>query len=123
MDEYSCVCGKLSRPISSINDIVRELVCPLCHSKLKAPDLSKQSKITNYISLDEGELSVMRQKILDELNCGPATDSELAKRLGFDDPNKVRPRRFELVVMKLVKDIRKRPCCITGKKVIEWGKV
>lgn len=121
MYEYSCECGALTRPISSVNEVVKDLICPLCKSNLKAPDLSKQTKLENYHSLDENNLSIMRQKILDELKCSPATDSELTKRLGYSDPNKVRPRRYELVVMNLVKELRKRECCITGKKVIEWG--
>jgi hypothetical protein len=123
MSEYSCECGKLTRPVSSMNDVAKDLFCPLCNTQMKAPDLSKQTKLESYTSLDEGDLSVMRQKIIDELKCGPATDSELAKRLGYSDPNKVRPRRYELVVMNLVKDLRKRECCITGKKVIEWGAI
>lgn len=121
MSGYSCSCGNLKRVVSSVNDVVRDLVCPLYNSKLGVVDLSKQTKIDNYNDLDENGLSKMRDLIYGELKYAPATDCELAKRLGFSDPNKVRPRRFELVGAGKVKDIRKRPCCITGKKVIEWG--
>lgn len=50
-----------------------------------------------------------------------ATDYELSKMLGQDDPNFVRPRRYELVnKYKLVGYSQTRQCSITGKTALAW---
>ena len=49
-----------------------------------------------------------------------ATDSELANHLGCEDPNKVRPRRFELMRSGLVTEATRRQCRITSKTAIAW---
>lgn len=49
-----------------------------------------------------------------------ATDSEIAHFLGYEDPNKVRPRRNELVDMDIVIEKDRRQCTITGKMAISW---
>lgn len=52
------------------------------------------------------------------------TDREMAKELGFEDPNKVRPRRHELVKQGIIVDeehCEKRLCRITGKLSIAWS--
>lgn len=52
---------------------------------------------------------------------GEATDSEIAFFLGKEDPNYVRPRRWELVnELKLVCYSRKRTCRISRKMVLAW---
>ena len=52
---------------------------------------------------------------------GDATDYEIAKFLGKDDPNYVRPRRYELLNrLKVIEESRERPCKVTGKKAIAW---
>ena len=52
---------------------------------------------------------------------GDATDQEIMDYLGKDDPNFVRPRRYELVnKLKLVTFSQKRKCGITGKLVLAW---
>lgn len=50
-----------------------------------------------------------------------ATDYELAVYLGQQDPNYVRPRRYELVnKFKLVGFSQKRICSVTGKMALAW---
>jgi hypothetical protein len=49
-----------------------------------------------------------------------ATDREICEYLQLGDPNKVRPRRFELCELGLVGEDCKRKCSITGKTVISW---
>jgi hypothetical protein len=63
-----------------------------------------------------------RQKIVYDvfLRLRKATDREVADYLGKDDPNYVRPRRFELVRAGLLKENPKRTCKVTGKTAIEW---
>lgn len=51
---------------------------------------------------------------------GASTDYEIAYFLGYTDPNKVRPRRFELVKMGFMTASKKRECSISGKKVFTW---
>ena len=48
------------------------------------------------------------------------TDREIAQRLGYLDPNKVRPRRNELMKMGIVEEDSKRICAIGHKLSIAW---
>lgn len=48
------------------------------------------------------------------------TDREIADKLGYKDPNKIRPRRNELMKKGIIIDCGKRPCRITGKFVHFW---
>jgi len=48
------------------------------------------------------------------------TDQEITKHLGYDDPNKVRSRRYELMNDNLIIEAGKRVCSITGEKVLTW---
>jgi len=57
----------------------------------------------------------------------PSSDREIARRLGFGDPNRVRPRRFELADMTgkyflrpLLVNTGKRICKVSGKMVYIW---
>jgi len=49
-----------------------------------------------------------------------ATDMEIAKKLGHSDPNKVRPRRHELMKYGYVEKNIKRVCNVTGVMVWAW---
>ena len=54
----------------------------------------------------------------------PSSDYEIASHMGFDDPNKVRPRRYELVndfYKPFLEEKGKRICRKTGKTVFVWG--
>lgn len=48
------------------------------------------------------------------------TDRELAKDLGFSDPNNVRPRRHELMEAGLIIEAAKRKCTISGRTALTW---
>ena len=48
------------------------------------------------------------------------TDREIAKLLQYADPNKVRPRRYELMQHGLIEEAGKRECSITGKLALTW---
>ena len=45
----------------------------------------------------------------------------MAKRLGYYDPNKVRPRRNELAKETMVVKVGVRKCTVTDRKAIIWG--
>ena len=49
------------------------------------------------------------------------TDRELAKYLGFSDPNNVRPRRHELMEAGLIIEESKRKCTISGRTALTWA--
>ena len=51
---------------------------------------------------------------------GIATDWEITKALGRNDPNYVRPRRKELYDLGLIRAVGKRPCTITKRTVLVW---
>ena len=54
----------------------------------------------------------------------PSSDYEIASFLEFGDPNKVRPRRYELVnnfYKPFLEEKGKRVCRMTGKRVFVWG--
>ncbi len=48
------------------------------------------------------------------------TDREMSQYLGYADPNKVRPRRHELMKAKIVEEDTKRPCAVGEKLSIAW---
>jgi len=63
-------------------------------------------------------LGARAKRILAELRRnGPGTDRELMKRLGFHDPNSVRPRITELIRAGLVREAESRQCAVTLRKV------
>lgn len=51
---------------------------------------------------------------------GSLTDREIAKELGYADPNKTRPRRNELVKQEIVEEDAKRLCNVGHKLSIAW---
>ena len=57
------------------------------------------------------------------IELGAPTDLEIARHLHFKDPNKVKPRRRELVKCGLVKQCPKRKCFVSGRKVLTWSRI
>ena len=82
----------------------------------------QQTSITAFLDLRRSYLGDGRKaEVYNKLkDIGSATDSELMEALGYSDPNKVRPRRKELVDEGLVCEDVKRECAITHKIVISW---
>jgi hypothetical protein len=50
----------------------------------------------------------------------PATDLEVSRFSGHNDPNYFRPRRNELVKMGLIVEIGKRECSVSKKTSLIW---
>lgn len=81
----------------------------------------RQTSLLAYNALEVTTLTERYSKILQALRKSPdMTDCEIAHMLGYYDPNKVRPRRNELVKYGLVGESQKRKCHITGKTAITW---
>ena len=88
----------------------------------------RDSSLDAYMEIisDPASLNERYQDILITLNeIGmPSSDYEIASHMGFDDPNKVRPRRYELVYgfyKPFLEEKGKRECRKTGKRVFVWG--
>lgn len=71
--------------------------------------------------IDEGLVGERQIIVLDYILKNPnVTDWEITKGLDFADPNRVRPRRKELVDIGIVIESGKRPCTITKRNVTIW---
>jgi len=82
----------------------------------------RQTSLLAYSELKQAELTRTYKQILEALRYyGAMTDREICNVLNYKDPNKVRPRRNELVKMGEIEEKGKRICSISGKKAIMWG--
>lgn len=64
---------------------------------------------------------IMEQKVFDVImKLGCPTDLEIARYLGFKDPNKVRPRRNGLVEKGVVTNCETRICSVSGRLSKSW---
>lgn len=62
-----------------------------------------------------------KRQIIGLLQLNPnLTDREMSNILGYVDPNKIRPRRNELMKLGIVEEDCKRICLIGGKLSIAW---
>tara|TARA_Y100000593_G_scaffold36255_1_gene70618 strand:- start:601 stop:891 length:291 start_codon:yes stop_codon:yes gene_type:complete len=68
---------------------------------------------------EESSLSRRAQVVLDMFRSSPCalTDREVMFRLGFIEPNAVRPRITELVQLGYLQERGKTKCAVTGKQV------
>lgn len=88
----------------------------------------RDTSLDAYLQIisDPDSLNDRYQDILtaiSELGC-PSSDREIADYLGFTDPNKVRPRRYDLVhkfYKPFVEEKGRRIYKPTGKNVFIWG--
>jgi len=99
--------------------------------QLKGQDVSgvRDTSIEAYLEImaDPQKLEDIYQDIMKALlkMDKPSTDREIARFLLFSDPNKVRPRRFELAdsdrfFPTLIHEVGKRECDVTKKKAYVW---
>ena len=79
----------------------------------------KDTSIASYMNIQK--LGRKQQTVYEVIKRFPdSTDRELAKRLGFTDPNNVRPRRFELVELGWVVLSGRKRCSISGRTSCTW---
>lgn len=85
----------------------------------------QQTSLISYLEVkrDEIHLSESYRAILSVLSKEALTDYELSRKLGYADPNKVRPRRNELVKHGYIVSIGNRGCFVTGKQAKIWKAV
>jgi len=82
----------------------------------------QDTSLLSYIELvNTGELGLRQNLVYNAIKKHPdLTDSELTKVLGFNDPNKVRPRRKELCSAGLIFCSGKKKCSITKRLCMTW---
>jgi len=82
----------------------------------------RETTLDSYRELDASKLGKMQMEIYSYLKRSiyPQTDREIARALGYSDPNKVRPRRFELMKAGLIVEDGTSTCSVTNKKAIVW---
>ncbi len=89
--------------------------------------VSHRMRVTSIKAYGEvPDLGEMQQRVFNaiiELNMEGRypTDRELAKDLGFSDPNNVRPRRHELMESGLIIEAGRRKCRESGRTAITWA--
>lgn len=80
----------------------------------------RPTSLEAYAELRE-TLGPRQQEVYEAIKRNPGlTDAELTHLLGYDDPNRVRPRRFELMEMGIIKEGLKRKCGCSGRKALTW---
>ena len=121
---FSCSCGKLVKSVNELNNVMKDLICPICNTGLSdgAKSISEQVKLDHYIEVQNDDSTEIRRKQIYNylLKVGDATDSEIMDALNFKDRNCISPRRFELVEMGLVINNGKRLCDVSNKTVTCW---
>lgn len=83
----------------------------------------RQTSLEAYrelLNLGEKEREVYNAIVSMAAKDGPPTDREITAKLGYQDPNKVRPRRYELLKKGWIMEAGKRKCNITGKMALTW---
>ena len=83
----------------------------------------RETSLLAYLSLRD--LGLRQSEVLGairRMNRGGLfpTDRELSEFLGYADPNKVRPRRNDLMRFGLVREHGKRECGVSGKLALTW---
>jgi hypothetical protein len=82
----------------------------------------QQTSLNSFTELPEIYLSEQQSKVYEAIKVlVECTDREIADYLNEFDPNKIRPRRFELCELGLVGESNKRKCRISGKTAITWN--
>lgn len=82
----------------------------------------QQTSLAAYFEmLTSGKLHPMNEKVLNYIDLNPySTDMEITKGLGYSDPNKVRPRRKELLDAGHIVDAGIKRDRFTGKIAHTW---
>lgn len=86
----------------------------------------RETSVISYSELvDLGEKQRRVYKVInDHATLGLfLTDREIARFLGYFDPNKVRPRRFELMKKGLIAEAGKKVCSVSRRVALTWKTV
>ena len=91
-------------------------------SRQHAEHEMRETSLEAYCDIELGE---MQRRVFDiiverTMMGHPPTDREIAKELGFSDPNKVRPRRHELMESGLIAEAGIRVCTVSRRRALTW---
>ncbi len=82
--------------------------------------MMQDTSLSAYFDLAD-KLGPMQYQVLEVIKkLGCPTDLEIAFVLGYKDPNKVRPRRNDLLKMGIITYCEKRICSISGRLSWTW---
>ena len=90
------------------------------YRQIRETSLDAYFQIGEKIKTRQGELYEFMLRRYRE-GKAPLTDYEMARSLGYADPNTIRPRRNELMKDGLVVEAGRRRCMVTGKTAITWA--
>jgi hypothetical protein len=80
----------------------------------------RDTSLSAYISISP-ILGHKQQIVFDTIKLlGSPTDLEITQYLNLGDPNKVRPRRNELLKNGSIVECEKRECSVSGRTVWSW---
>lgn len=89
--------------------------------KHKSHDTRLTSQMAyKVLNLGEAQKKVYHEIWENSLRGFYPTDREIARSLGFGDPNKVRPRRFELMEASLIIEAGTKICSVTERTALMW---
>jgi hypothetical protein len=81
--------------------------------------MMRETSLDAYFSLQK--LGAKQKQVYDAIKIlGCPTDLEIAKFLGYTDPNHVRPRRNDLLKMQFITDCERRICSVSGRLSYSW---
>lgn len=78
----------------------------------------RETSLIAYSGIKDNTMCDLVFKTIKKLGC--PTDLEVAKYLGCSDPNRVRPRRNELLKSGMIVECEKRLCSVSGKLAFSW---
>ena len=86
--------------------------------------MSRRMRVTSLLAYSQlkPKLGVRQREVFYTIDNArfPLTDREVARELGYSDPNRVRPRRNELARLGLVVEAGRRVCSVSGKLALTW---
>lgn len=81
----------------------------------------RQTSLKAYRELKPQAVSARHKEILWYIRRFPdCTDRELARLMRYGDPNKVRPRRKELLDAGRIRESGRKKCSVSGKTALTW---
>lgn len=90
------------------------------HSKHAVRETSIDSYAEELPALGKRQQEVFDMIVSLNMEDKYPTDREIARELDYDDPNKVRPRRYELMKLGLITEAGLRTCEVSGKVSLTW---
>jgi hypothetical protein len=80
----------------------------------------QETSLDAFLNIRE-KIGPMQRQVYDVIRTlGCPTDLEIVQFLGLADPNKVRPRRNDLLRMGMIQQHERRLCSVSGRLAFSW---